>query len=142
MVLKKMDDELIETGDKKIKDFFKDARMFFIKENNVFVCFKESNDNHENWISKIISNSEERKNVINNCVKGYINEKRIYFFQEKYKVVDKIGEESFFNNLKKIIDFLKLDKDVEIYGGVKITEEKVSYVKGYGSIKENINVII
>lgn len=108
--------------------------MFVIHEGRLLIAPVNSPQSHRQWFTSIGLQADE---VVRDSVRGFIDDRGIFFYRGEDFLVDEEAEKEFIQYLKEIRDSLELKDDTEVYGGVTPTDD-VRYPprKSYGTVAE------
>ncbi len=123
----------------KVKAFHRSRRMFCIHKNNLFVAEPNTPDSHARWFEKEGWISKEKDKLMDNIVRGFVDESGNIYFYIKYNFeVNKNAESVFFSYLKELVEKLKLSPEAKILGGMikKEPGERFPPRKEYGKVKD------
>jgi hypothetical protein len=126
--------------DEKVKDFHRSRRMFCIYQNKLVIAKPNLSYSHATWFEKEGWISKEKDELMNDLVRGIINDKGdIYFYTGYDFEINTDIEKIFFSHLKELTKNLNLNPNSKIFGGlIKKEAGKIwPSIKKYGKIKDN-----
>ncbi|MFA6888453.1 MAG: hypothetical protein WC254_03075 [Candidatus Woesearchaeota archaeon] len=125
----------------KIIAFHRNRRMFCIYNNKLYIAEPKVPYSHAVWFENEGWISKEKDELINEIVRGIIdNTGNIYFYiGYDFKINAKI-ESIFFPYLKELVKSLNLDSNAQLFGGLIKQKEGDLWPprKRYGKIKDNM----
>ena len=111
--------------------------MFVIHDDRLVIAPPDSPQSHTEWFTSMGLPADE---VVRDCVRGFADDRGIFFYQGEDFEADEGTEKELLKHLPKIKDRLKLPDDTEVYGGVTPTDD-VRYPpkKSLGTVGELLN---
>lgn len=124
--------------DEKVRSFHKSRRMFCIYKNKLFVAKPNLSYSHAVWFEEEAWMSKEKDELMNEIVRGIIDDEgNVYFYVGYDFQINKEIESIFFNHLDELIKKLGLKSTAKIFGGLikQKSGSKWPAKKEYGQIK-------
>ena len=127
--------------DEKVEVFHRNRRMFCIFKNKLYIAEPNIPYSHAVWFKKEGWLSKEDEKIMDNIVRGLVDDKgNIYFYVGYDFHINKEIELIFFSHLKELVEKLDIDPNAKIYGGAIKQKPGGRWPprKSYGNIKENL----
>jgi len=120
--------------DETVKSFHKSRRMFCIHKDKLFIAKPNLSYSHAVWFEKEGWMSKEKDELMNEIVRGIVNnEGNVYFYTGYDFQINKEIEFIFFNHLNELVKQLQLKSTAKIFG---VWPPR----KKYGQIKDNLSL--
>jgi len=133
------DDYFKETD--KIKELHQSRRMFCIYDNQLRIADENVPYSHATWFQNENWMTKEKDGLMNEILRGMVNEKGdIYFYVGYDFEINDNTESIFFNHLAELVERLNLDTSAQIFGGLIKSEPGTIWppAKSYGKIADKI----
>ncbi|MDP1729305.1 MAG: hypothetical protein Q8L27_03835 [archaeon] len=127
--------------DEKTISFHLSRRMFCIHQNKLFIAKPHLPYSHAVWFEREGWISEEKDELMNEIVRGFIDKKgNIYFYTGYEFEIGKGAESIFLFHLRELVEKLKLNFGAKIFGGLIKQETGKIWLprKEYGEIENNL----
>jgi hypothetical protein len=117
-----------------VEDFHKSRRMFCIHKGEVLVGSSGSPLSHHKWFNSLGLDVEK---MINESVRGFVDDRGLFFYKGDDFNVDGETERAFLKHLTEIQGKLNLPDETPVYGGViKTNDFRYPPKKKYGTIAQ------
>jgi hypothetical protein len=129
--------------DDKVRDFHRSRRLFAIYNDKLYIAEPSLPYSHAAWFEKLGWITKENDALMNQIVRGIMDDKGDIYFYVGYDFnINNEAESVFFPHLKKLAEKLKLNNEAKIFGGLIKGEPGLQWLprKKYGTIKDNLNI--
>ena len=127
-------------NDEATRAFHRSRRAFVIVKGRLEIDLEGSELSHAEWFEKEGWISKKEHSLMDEGVRGFVDERGVFFFKGfDFRITNDV-EERFFPLLKELKERLELDENTRIFGGIKKLDKPGKWppIKEYGTIEECI----
>ena len=121
-----------------VKKFYRQRRMFAIKDDMLYIAPEDIPYTHTVWFEKKGWVTPGNDEIIKSLVRGFVDLRGIFFYKDCDFQFDRESEKRILRHLDELVKKLKINSELHLYGGLvrKKPGEKWPGKKDYGSIED------